>query len=187
LHSDWPDTDPGTGAATIAKLAHDFALLSDPTRLSVLRTVIDHGETSVGAIAKVAGVSRFNASAHLDRLAAGGVVRRRRVASTVYYWADDEKLSGICSWLSESLKRRSRGAAAQTAMYDVRRATCQGGGGLWALLSHVRDLRNGGSLEVMTDDPLAETDIPAWTQKMGWKVAQLPVDYGQLFVAQRPA
>lgn len=53
-------------------MADTFALLSDPTRLPVLRTVLEYGEASVGAIAVSARTSRFNASAHLNRLARGG-------------------------------------------------------------------------------------------------------------------
>jgi TusA-related sulfurtransferase len=71
--------------------------------------------------------------------------------------------------------------------FDVRKATCQGGGGLWAFLSHVREVNEGESLELVTDDALAQIDIPAWTEKMGWKLAQSPVDYARRFVAQRLA
>ncbi len=71
--------------------------------------------------------------------------------------------------------------------YDVRNSTCQGGGGLWAFLSHVREVRRGESLELTTDDLLAETDIPAWTLKMGWKLALGPADGARTFIAQRPA
>ncbi len=70
--------------------------------------------------------------------------------------------------------------------YDVRKSTCQGGGGLWAFLSHVRELRRGETLELMTDDALAQTDIPAWTQKMGWRLEQIPLDGAERFIAQRP-
>ncbi len=70
--------------------------------------------------------------------------------------------------------------------YDVRRATCQGGGGLWAFLSHIRDVKKGAILEVTTDDALAKTDIPAWTQKMGWKLATVALDGAETFIAQRP-
>ena len=71
--------------------------------------------------------------------------------------------------------------------YDVRKATCQGGGGLWAFLSHVRDVRRGESLELTTDDVLATADIPAWTQKIGWKLERGAADGAETFIAQRPA
>jgi len=95
----------------IVAAAHRFALLGDPTRLRILHTVIEHGELSVGAIAEAAGASRFNTSAHLNRLAAGGLVARRREASTVYYRVEDESLPAICEAVCESLNRRRLAAA----------------------------------------------------------------------------
>jgi len=90
----------------IEAAAHRFALLADPTRLRILRTVMEGGEMSVGAIAEAAGASRFNTSAHLNRLAAGGLVARRREGSTVYYRIGDENVSRICDWMCDSLQRR---------------------------------------------------------------------------------
>jgi DNA-binding transcriptional ArsR family regulator len=90
----------------ITAAAHRFALLSDPTRLGILHTLIEGGEMSVGAIAGTAGTSRFNASAHLNRLAAGGMVSRRREASTVYYRIEDANLAHICESMCESLRHR---------------------------------------------------------------------------------
>jgi DNA-binding transcriptional ArsR family regulator len=90
----------------IVAAAHRFALLGDPTRLRILHTVIEHGELSVGAIAQAAGASRFNTSAHLNRLAAGGLVARRREASTVYYRVEDDTLPEICDAMCESLRHR---------------------------------------------------------------------------------
>ncbi len=95
----------------IRAAAHGFALLSDPTRLRILHAVIDGGEMSVGAIAGAAGTSRFNASAHLNRLAEGGMVSRRREASTVYYRIEDSNLPRICESMCDSLRHRRSAVA----------------------------------------------------------------------------
>jgi DNA-binding transcriptional ArsR family regulator len=92
----------------IVHAAHRFALLSDPTRLRVLHTVMERGELPVHAIAAAARVSRFNASAHLNRLAAGGLLSRRREASSVYYRVEDENLSLICASMCASLHRHGQ-------------------------------------------------------------------------------
>jgi DNA-binding transcriptional ArsR family regulator len=94
-------------ADLIEEAAHRFALLGDPTRLRILRTVMEHGEMSVGAIAAAAGASRFNTSAHLNRLALGGLVARRREGSTVFYRSDDENLPHVCDWVCDSLRRHA--------------------------------------------------------------------------------
>jgi DNA-binding transcriptional ArsR family regulator len=95
-------------ADLIEEVAHRFALLGDPTRLRILHSVMEHGELSVGAVADAAGTSRFNASAHLNRLAAGGLLARRREGTTVYYRVDDEDLPRVCDWMCESLRSRAR-------------------------------------------------------------------------------
>lgn len=93
--------------AMIEEAAHTFALLGDPTRLLILHTVMERGELSVGAIAGIAGASRFNTSAHLNRLALGGLVARRREGSTVYYRVHDESLPKICDSMCDLLRDRS--------------------------------------------------------------------------------
>jgi ArsR family transcriptional regulator len=95
----------------IEEAARRFALLGDPTRLRILQTVMERGEMSVGAIAEVAGASRFNTSAHLNRLALGGLVARRRDGSTVYYRVDDKNLPRICDWMCQSLQLRAKALA----------------------------------------------------------------------------
>lgn len=100
-------------AAMIEEAAHRFALLGDPTRLRILHSVMERGELSVHAIAEVAGASRFNTSAHLNRLALGGLVARRREGSTVYYRVDDQNLPRICDWMCDSLQQRAEALAAR--------------------------------------------------------------------------
>lgn len=94
--------------------AHTFALLGDPTRLRIVHAVMEGGEMSVGSIAEAAGTSRFNASAHLNRLALGGLVARRREASTVYYRIQDQALPQICEVVCASLRNRAAAFAGRT-------------------------------------------------------------------------
>src|SRR5579864_4025485 len=62
----------GITADLIEEAAHRFALLGDPTRLRLLQALMDHTELSVGDVSAATGTSRFNASAHLNRLAHAG-------------------------------------------------------------------------------------------------------------------
>ena len=95
----------------IEAAAYRFALLSDPTRLRILHTVMEQGELSVHEIARLARTSRFNTSAHLNRLATGGLVARRREGSTVYYRVDDRQLPVICESMCASLRERIKAQA----------------------------------------------------------------------------
>jgi ArsR family transcriptional regulator len=95
----------------IGAAAHRFALLSDPTRLRILHTVMQRGELPVYRIAELTHVSRFNASAHLNRLAVGGLVARRREGSTVYYRVDDHEIPVICESMCALLRSQSKALA----------------------------------------------------------------------------
>ncbi len=97
-----------TSLAILEEAARRFALMGDPTRLRILHVLMEQGELKVSAIAREAGTSRFNASAHLNRLAAAGLVSRRREATRVYYRTEDENLPRICDWMRDSLQARAR-------------------------------------------------------------------------------
>jgi DNA-binding transcriptional ArsR family regulator len=91
----------------IEEAARRFALLGDPTRLRILHTVMARGEMPVHVIAEAAGASRFNTSAHLNRLALGGLVARRREGTTIFYRVDDCQLPRICDAMCESLRAQA--------------------------------------------------------------------------------
>ncbi len=99
----------------IEEAAHRFALLGDPTRLRILNTLMERGELSVGDVAEASGTSRFNASAHLNRLALGGFVARRQAGTTHYYRVADASLANVCDWICEAVKRRARAVALSPA------------------------------------------------------------------------
>ena len=96
----------------IEEAAYRFAMLGDPTRLRILHALMESGELSVGSVAQKVKTSRFNASAHLNRLAQAGLVARRRERSTVYYRVDDANLPAVCNWICESLMTRARSLTA---------------------------------------------------------------------------
>jgi ArsR family transcriptional regulator len=92
----------------IEAAARRFALLGEPTRLRILHALMDERELAVGELARRVGTSRFNVSAQLTRLAAAGLVARRRERTAIYYRLNDENLPRICDWMSESLRARAR-------------------------------------------------------------------------------
>jgi ArsR family transcriptional regulator len=90
--------------ALLEQVARRFALLADPTRLRILRALVDIGEMNVGALADAAKTSRFNVSQHLSRLAAAGLVARRREGSSAYYRTVDPTLPVLCELVCNSLR-----------------------------------------------------------------------------------
>lgn len=95
----------------IEEAAHRFALLGDPTRLRILHTLMESGELSVGEVAEASGTTRYNASAHLNRLALGGLVARRQAGTTHYYRVADDSLEKVCDWACDAVRRRARAVA----------------------------------------------------------------------------
>lgn len=84
-------------------VARRFALLSDPTRLRVLSRLHQAGEATVSELAEAAGVSIANTSQHLGRLAAGGIVARRRQGRTAVYRITEPVVLQLCAIVCASL------------------------------------------------------------------------------------
>lgn len=76
--------------------ARRFALLSDPTRLRVVNALHEAGEISVGALAERTGIAVASVSQHLNRLAAGGLVGRRREGTRIKYRITDPTVEELC-------------------------------------------------------------------------------------------
>ncbi len=84
-------------------VARRFALLSDPTRLRVLSELHRAGEATVTDLAEAAGISVANTSQHLGRLAAGGIVTRRRQGRTAVYRIIEPIVLQLCTIVCSSL------------------------------------------------------------------------------------
>ena len=96
----------------LEEAARRFALLGDPSRLRILSTLNESGELAVGELATLSGLTRTNLSQHLSRLAAAGLVGRRRQGTTIYYRIVDESLGELCDLVCASLRERGRALAA---------------------------------------------------------------------------
>ena len=96
----------------LEEAARRFALLGDPSRLRILSTLHTAGEVPVGDLADRSGLTRTNLSQHLSRLAAAGLVGRRREGTTIYYRIVDESLGELCDLVCASLRERGRALAA---------------------------------------------------------------------------
>jgi ArsR family transcriptional regulator len=84
--------------------ARRFALLADPTRLRIVSALHDADEASVGVLAEAAGIPLANASQHLNRLAQGGIVARRRSGTSVLYRIDDPTIEALCDIVCSGLQ-----------------------------------------------------------------------------------
>jgi DNA-binding transcriptional ArsR family regulator len=92
----------------LEEAARWFSLLGDPTRLRLLRALQQRGELSVGELAHLTGVSRANVSQHLARLAAGGLVARRRSGTAVMYRVADKTIAELCQIVCDGVRARAQ-------------------------------------------------------------------------------
>ncbi len=104
--------------SVLEDVARRFALLGDPTRLKIVSVLHEcTGECTVGEIAEASGTTVAHASQHLQRLAQGGIVGRRRDGQAVRYRIVDETIERLCQIVCGSIPDRSapaRDAAAET-------------------------------------------------------------------------
>ena len=80
----------------LEEVARRFGSLADVTRLRVLRALHEHGEASVGELAEFSDVTLASVSQHLNRLAAGGIVGRRRQGTSIMYWIAEPTVRELC-------------------------------------------------------------------------------------------
>lgn len=85
-----------------AKLAQQFALMADPTRLRLL-LALTAGELCVCDLAAASGVNRSTVSHQLRTLREARLVRRRRAGKVIYYALDDDHVVNLIALATEHL------------------------------------------------------------------------------------
>jgi len=92
LHED--GNDPAM-LALLDRAAQYFALLSEPSRLRIIRAIC-FKECSVQQVVDQTGLPQPNVSRHLNMLFRSGVLSRRRSGTSVFYAVQDETLTEMC-------------------------------------------------------------------------------------------
>lgn len=86
-------------------MAEKFRMLSDPTRLAILRCLMDRKELNVSELVSLSGRELANVSKHLKQMAETGLVARRKQGSFVLYRLEDPVVDKICELVCDSLRR----------------------------------------------------------------------------------
>lgn len=89
----------------LALMAQKFRMLSDPTRLAILRCMMEGNELNVSQLVASTGRELANVSKHLKQLADARLLSRRKVGSFVLYRLADPVLEKICELVCDSLQR----------------------------------------------------------------------------------
>ena len=95
-------------------IAGYFAALADPMRLKILRALMS-GEQNVSTLVVLTGARQPVVSRHLGRLAAVGLVHRRRQGTNVNYSLTDVSTRDLCAHVCGLLERRLTRQAAVVA------------------------------------------------------------------------
>ncbi len=88
-------------------MAEKFRTLGEPTRLAILRTLMQ-GERNVTQVVEETGRNQANVSKHLKMLAEAGLVARRKVGLQVFYRLDDPLVERLCKLVCETIVEETR-------------------------------------------------------------------------------
>ena len=86
-------------------IAARFRLLSEPVRLKIL-AVLATGERNVGELVTLTGTGQPNVSKHLAALTQGGLIKRRKVGTSIYYAVADPAVYPLCDVVCASVQQR---------------------------------------------------------------------------------
>ena len=76
-----------------------FRALADPTRRAIFEQLTRHGEQTVHALTRYAGVSQPAVSKHLTVLKRAKLVRHRHEGRETHYSAQPDALAPMINWL----------------------------------------------------------------------------------------
>jgi DNA-binding transcriptional ArsR family regulator len=93
-------------------MAEKFRMLSDPTRLAILRALMA-GERGVSQVIAETGRNQANVSKHLKMLAEAGLVARRKAGLRVLYRLADPLVERLCKLVCEAIVEEVRGEMAR--------------------------------------------------------------------------
>ena len=93
-------------------MAEKFRMLADPTRLAILRTLMQ-GERNVTQVVEATGRNQANVSKHLKMLAEAGLVARRKKGLQVFYKLADPLVERLCKLVCETIVEDARGEMAR--------------------------------------------------------------------------
>jgi len=88
-------------------MAEKFRMLADPTRLAILRTLMQ-GERNVTQVVEETGRNQANVSKHLKMLADAGLVARRKEGLQVFYRVEDPLVERLCKLVCETIVQEAQ-------------------------------------------------------------------------------
>lgn len=107
-----PESPAAGGDQGLDLVAKFFRALGDPTRLDLLRYLVDHGEATGRECVARAGLSQGRVSAHLACLVSCGLVSLRRQGRYAHYRVVDRRVAQLVGLGSEMAAEHAASIAA---------------------------------------------------------------------------
>ena len=96
-----PPMDLATFEAKAAMVAETLKAIGNARRLMLLCKLVEHGEMTVGDLAREVGLSQSACSQHLARMRDEGLVTFRRVSQTLWYAIADARVETLLVTLNQ--------------------------------------------------------------------------------------
>ena len=91
--------------AQLVAVSRLFAALAEPSRLSLLHA-LQAGPLTVSELIEACGMKQANVSKHLAALAQGGLIKRHKVGTSIYYAVADPAVYTLCDVVCASVQQR---------------------------------------------------------------------------------
>ncbi|HEY1353827.1 MAG TPA: metalloregulator ArsR/SmtB family transcription factor [Ktedonobacteraceae bacterium] len=124
LSSTWKEHNSEHGFADplLESMAARFRLLGEPVRLKILAALAT-GERNVGEIVTLTGAGQPNVSKHLAALTQGGLIKRHKVGTNIYYAITDPAIPTLCDAVCASVLQRIAQEAQALGLAQLPRPT----------------------------------------------------------------
>ncbi|WP_294239259.1 helix-turn-helix transcriptional regulator [uncultured Sphingomonas sp.] len=94
-----PPMDLASFEAKAGQVADTLKAIGNARRLMLLCKLVEHGEVSVGDLARDVGLSQSACSQHLARMRDEGLVTYRRESQTLWYAITDHRVEALLATL----------------------------------------------------------------------------------------
>lgn len=96
---------PPVSDEALALIASWFRVLSEPSRLRILRA-LEEGEKNITELVSATGLTQANVSRHVQSLVDAGMVGRRREGLAAVCYIADPTINVLCESVCSNLQKR---------------------------------------------------------------------------------
>jgi DNA-binding transcriptional ArsR family regulator len=96
---------PAVSDEALAMIASWFRVLSEPSRLKILRA-LEEGDKNITELVTATGLTQANVSRHVQSLVDAGIVGRRKIGLVTICYIADPSIHQLCNTVCANLQER---------------------------------------------------------------------------------